>query len=178
MDILYVAIPSLFILSGLVFVLIHEKKENKKLSKDLESVNKKLKTQTNQLVKKIDSLLDIIDSKSIDVAKAVKCIRETFDDFELPYNEVGRIIDEKNCPNYLIKFGDDYQILISYDFQNITVVLGENDMKIYENWKQFEEEFESILSIVRNNETPHYEIEIVEEENKEKENEDENLEET
>jgi len=70
------------------------------------------------------------------------------EDFEVPYNDVGKVIDEKNLPNYKITFNNDNEILLSYDFQTVTLTTPTESTK-FNDWTTFKNELINVLSLIK-----------------------------
>ena len=95
-----------------------------------------------------EELLNSFDDKSITIAEGVTDIIETLEDFEVPYNDVGKVIDEKNLPNYKITFNNDNEILLSYDFQTVTLTTPTESTK-FNDWTNFKNELINVLSVIK-----------------------------
>lgn len=108
-------------------------------------INKRL-TTIEQADSKTDKLLEWVDRNSFDVSKAVNDVKETFEDFHINYVEVGKMIDNFNCPIYKFKFGIDNEVVISYDFKTVTMKFAAKT-ETYTDWTLFKNDFIDALSI-------------------------------
>lgn len=108
-------------------------------------INKRL-TTIEQADTKTDKLLEWVDRNSFDVSKAVNDVKETFEDFHINYVEVGKMIDNFNCPIYKFAFGIDNEVVISYDFKTVTMKFAAKT-ETYTDWTLFKNDFIDALSI-------------------------------
>lgn len=108
-------------------------------------INKRL-TTIEQADTKTDKLLEWVDRNSFDISKAVKDVKETFEDFHIKYVEVGKMLDSLNCPIYKFVFGKDNEVVISYDFKTVTMKF-ETKTQTYTDWTLFKNDFIDALSI-------------------------------
>lgn len=132
-----------------MFVLVY--KNNKRIQEiqtQYTDLDKKLTKLTKDTKKNHEELLNSFDDKSITIAEGVTDIIETLEDFELPYEDVGKVIDEKNLPNYKITFSEGYVILLSYDFQTVTLITPDDSSK-YSNWTEFKDTLINVLSLIK-----------------------------
>lgn len=109
------------------------------------TINKRL-TKIEQADTKTDKLLEWVDRNSFDISKAVKDVKETFEDFHIKYVEVGKMLDSLNCPIYKFVFGKDNEVVISYDFKTVTMKF-ETKSQTYTDWTLFKNDFIDALSI-------------------------------
>ena len=132
-----------------MFVLVY--KNNRRIQEiqtQYTELDKKLTKLTKDTKKNHEELLNSFDDKSITIAEGVTDIIETLEDFEVPYEDVGKVIDEKNLPNYKITFSEGYVILLSYDFQTVTLITPEDTSK-YSNWTEFKDTLINVLSLIK-----------------------------
>lgn len=108
-------------------------------------INKRL-TTIEQADSKTDKLLEWVDRNSFDISKAVKDVKETFEDFHINYVEVGKMLDSLNCPIYKFVFGKDNEVVISYDFKTVTMKFNTKTVT-YTDWTLFKNDFIDALSI-------------------------------
>lgn len=108
-------------------------------------INKRL-TTIEQADSKTDKLLEWVDRNSFDISKAVKDVKETFEDFHINYIEVGKMLDSLNCPIYKFAFGIGNEVVISYDFKTVTMKFAEKT-ETYTDWTLFKNDFIDALSI-------------------------------
>ena len=108
-------------------------------------INKRL-TTIEQADSKTDKLLEWVDRNSFDISKAVKDVKETFEDFHINYVEVGKMLDSLNCPIYKFVFGKDNEVVISYDFKTVTMKFN-TKAQTYTDWTLFKNDFIDALSI-------------------------------
>ena len=108
-------------------------------------INKRL-TTIEQADSKTDKLLEWVDRNSFDISKAVKDVKETFEDFHINYVEVGKMLDSLNCPIYKFVFGKDNEVVISYDFKTVTMKFN-TKAQTYTDWTNFKNDFIDALSI-------------------------------
>ena len=118
------------------------------LQKDCVELEKKITKLTKDTKKNHEELMNSFDDKSITIAEGVTDIIETLEDFEVPYNDVGKVIDEKNLPNYKITFSEGFVILLSYDFQTVTLITPDDSSK-YSNWTEFKDTLINVLSLIK-----------------------------
>ena len=118
------------------------------LQKDCVELEKKITKLTKDTKKNHEELMNSFDDKSITIAEGVTDIIETLEDFEVPYNDVGKVIDEKNLPNYKITFNTDNEVLLSYDFQTVTLITPDDSSK-YSNWTEFKDTLINVLSLIK-----------------------------
>lgn len=109
------------------------------------TINKRL-TKIEQADTKTDKLLEWVDRNSFDISKAVKDVKETFEDFHIKYVEVGKMLDSLNCPIYKFVFGKDNEVVISYDFKTVTMKF-DTKTETYTDWTLFKNDFIDALSI-------------------------------
>lgn len=109
------------------------------------TINKRL-TKIEQADTKTDKLLEWVDRNSFDISKAVKDVKETFEDFHIKYVEVGKMLDSLNCPIYKFVFGTDDEVVISYDFKTVTMKFASKPVT-YTDWTMFKNDFIDALSI-------------------------------
>ena len=129
--------------------VIHKNKEQiKELQRNCKEIEKKITKLTKDTKKNHEELMNSFDDKSITIAEGVTDIIETLEDFEVQYNDVGKVIDEKNLPNYKITFNNDNDILLSYDFQTVTLTTPTEVTK-FNNWTEFKNELINVLSIIK-----------------------------
>ena len=132
-----------------MFVLVY--KNNRRIQEiqtQYTELDKKLTKLTKDTKKNHEELLNSFDDKSITIAEGVTDIIETLEDFEVPYEDVGKVIDEKNLPNYKITFSEGHVILLSYDFQTVTLITPEDTSK-YSNWTEFKDTLINVLSLIK-----------------------------
>ena len=132
-----------------MFVLVY--KNNRRIQEiqtQYTELDKKLTKLTKDTKKNHEELLNSFDDKSITIAEGVTDIIDTLEDFEVPYNDVGKVIDEKNLPNYKITFSEGYVILLSYDFQTVTLITPDDTSK-YSNWTEFKDTLINVLSLIK-----------------------------
>jgi uncharacterized protein (DUF342 family) len=132
-----------------MFVLVY--KNNRRIQEiqtQYTELDKKLTKLTKDTKKNHEELLNSFDDKSITIAEGVTDIIETLEDFEVPYEDVGKVIDEKNLPNYKITFSEGYVILLSYDFQTVTLITPDDTSK-YSNWTEFKDTLINVLSLIK-----------------------------
>ena len=132
-----------------MFVLVY--KNNRRIQEiqtQYTELDKKLTKLTKDTKKNHEELLNSFDDKSITIAEGVTDIIDTLEDFEVPYNDVGKVIDEKNLPNYKITFSEGYVILLSYDFQTVTLITPDGTSK-YSNWTEFKDTLINVLSLIK-----------------------------
>ena len=132
-----------------MFVLVY--KNNRRIQEiqtQYTELDKKLTKLTKDTKKNHEELLNSFDDKSITIAEGVTDIIETLEDFEVPYNDVGKVIDEKNLPNYKITFNNDNEILLSYDFQTVTLTTPTEGTK-FNDWTEFKNELINVLSVIK-----------------------------
>ena len=110
------------------------------------TINKRL-TKIEQADTKTDKLLEWVDRNSFDISKAVKDVKETFEDFHINYVEVGKMLDNFNCPIYKFVFGTDNEVVISYDFKTVTMKFA-TKTETYTDWTNFKNDFIDALSTV------------------------------
>lgn len=108
------------------------------------TINKRL-TKIEQADTKTDKLLEWVDKNSFDISKAVNDVKDTFDEFQLKYTEVGKMLDALNCPIYKFVFGKNNEVIISYDFKTVTTKFND-DAKTFTDWRMFKEYFIDFLS--------------------------------
>ena len=108
-------------------------------------INKRL-TTIEQADSKTDKLLEWVDRNSFDISKAVKDVKETFEDFHINYVEVGKMLDSLNCPIYKFVFGKDNEVVISYDFKTVTMKFN-TKAQTYTDWTLFKNDLIDALSI-------------------------------
>lgn len=118
------------------------------LQRQAGDLEKKIVKLTKDTKKNHEELLNSFDDKSITIAEGVTDIIETLEDFEVPYNDVGKVIDEKNLPNYKITFNNDNEILLSYDFQTVTLTTPTESTK-YNDWTEFKDTLINVLSLIK-----------------------------
>ena len=111
-------------------------------------LEKKIQKLTKDQKKYHEELMNSFDDKSITIAEGVTDIIETLEEFEVPYNDVGRVIDEKNLPNYKITFSESFEILLSYDFQTVTLITPDDSEK-YTDWTEFKNTLINVLSLIK-----------------------------
>lgn len=109
------------------------------------TINKRL-TKIEQADTKTDKLLEWVDRNSFDISKAVKDVKETFEDFHIKYVEVGKMLDSLNYPIYKFVFGTDNEVVISYDFKTVTMKFNTKTVT-YTDWTLFKNDFIDALSI-------------------------------
>jgi hypothetical protein len=132
-----------------MFVLVY--KNNRRIQEiqtQYTELDKKLTKLTKDMKKNHEELLNSFDDKSITIAEGVTDIFETLDEFEVPYNDVGKVIDEKNLPNYKITFSEGFEILLSYDFQTVTLTTPDDSSK-YTDWVEFKNTLINVLSLIK-----------------------------
>ena len=132
-----------------MFVLVY--KNNRRIQEiqtQYTDLDKKLTKLTKDTKKNHEELLNSFDDKSITIAEGVTDIIETLEDFEVPYEDVGKVIDEKNLPNYKITFSEGFVILLSYDFQTVTLITPDDSSK-YSNWTEFKDTLINVLSLIK-----------------------------
>lgn len=132
-----------------MFVLVY--KNNRRIQEiqtQYTELDKKLTKLTKDTKKNHEELLNSFDDKSITIAEGVTDIIETLEDFEVPYEDVGKVIDEKNLPNYKITFSEGFVILLSYDFQTVTLITPDDSSK-YSNWTEFKDTLINVLSLIK-----------------------------
>lgn len=132
-----------------MFVLVY--KNNRRIQEiqtQYTELDKKLTKLTKDTKKNHEELLNSFDDKSITIAEGVTDIIETLEDFEVPYEDVGKVIDEKNLPNYKITFSEGFVILLSYDFQTVTLITPDDTSK-YSNWTEFKDTLINVLSLIK-----------------------------
>ena len=132
-----------------MFVLVY--KNNRRIQEiqtQYTELDKKLTKLTKDTKKNHEELLNSFDDKSITIAEGVTDIIDTLEDFEVPYNDVGKVIDEKNLPNYKITFSKGFEILLSYDFQTVTLITPDDTSK-YSNWTEFKDTLINVLSLIK-----------------------------
>ena len=132
-----------------MFVLVY--KNNRRIQEiqtQYTDLDKKLTKLTKDTKKNHEELLNSFDDKSITIAEGVTDIIETLEDFEVPYEDVGKVIDEKNLPNYKITFSEGFVILLSYDFQTVTLITPDDTSK-YSNWTEFKDTLINVLSLIK-----------------------------
>lgn len=132
-----------------MFVLVY--KTNKRIQEfqtQYTELDKKLTKLTKDTKKNHEELLNSFDDKSITIAEGVTDIIETLEDFDVPYNDVGKVIDEKNLPNYKITFSEGFEILLSYDFQTVTLTTPDDSAK-YSDWNEFKDTLINVLSLIK-----------------------------
>ena len=132
-----------------MFVLVY--KNNRRIQEiqtQYTELDKKLTKLTKDTKKNHEELLNSFDDKSITIAEGVTDIIETLEDFEVPYEDVGKVIDEKNLPNYKITFSEGFVILLSYDFQTVTLITPDDSAK-YSNWTEFKDTLINVLSLIK-----------------------------
>ena len=112
----------------------------------IHTINKRL-TKIEQADTKTDKLLEWVDRNSFDISKAVKDVKETFEDFHINYVEVGKMLDSLNCPIYKFVFGKDNEVVISYDFKTVIMKFNTNT-KTYTDWTMFKNDFIDALSTI------------------------------
>ena len=132
----------------IVQVINRNKEQIKELQRNYKEIEKKLTKLAKDTKKYHEELMNSFDDKSITIAEGVTDIIETLEDFEVQYNDVGKVIDEKNLPNYKITFNNDNEILLSYDFQNVTLTTPTEVTK-FNNWTEFKNELINLLSIIK-----------------------------
>ena len=118
------------------------------LQKDCVELEKKITKLTKDTKKNHEELMNSFDDKSITIAEGVTDIIETLEDFEVPYNDVGKVIDEKNLPNYKITFSEGFEILLSYDFQTVTLITPDDSDK-FTDWTEFKNTLINVLSLIK-----------------------------
>lgn len=125
------------------------------------TINKRL-TKIEQADTKTDKLLEWVDRNSFDISKAVKDVKETFEDFHINYVEVGKMLDILNCPIYKFVFGKDNEVVISYDFKTVTMKF-DTKTETYTDWTNFKNDFIDALStVVEFKNEPIYQSTIIE----------------
>ena len=108
------------------------------------TINKRL-TKIEQADTKTDKLLEWVDKNSFDISQAVNDVKDTFDEFQLKYTEVGKMLDALNCPIYKFVFGKNNEVIISYDFKTVTTKFND-EAKTFTDWRLFKEYFIDFLS--------------------------------
>lgn len=132
----------------IVQVINRNKEQIKELQRNCKELEKKITKLAKDTKKNHEELMNSFDDKSITIAEGVTDIIETLEDFEVQYNDVGKVIDEKNLPNYKITFNNDNEILLSYDFQNVTLTT-QTEVTKFNNWTEFKNELINVLSIIK-----------------------------
>ena len=122
---------------GLIIMFVVEVKI---IKNRLDSIETNTTTRT-------DKLLEWIDKNSFDISNAVNNIKDTLDDFQIEYKEIGKMLDELNCPIYKIEFAKKNEIFISYDFKTVTMKLDDGKIYTYTKWDKFKDDFISALSV-------------------------------
>lgn len=130
------------------FLVFRNNTRIQELQRNISELEKKITKLAKSSKKNYEKLINSFDDKSITIAKGVTDIIETLEDFEVPYNDVGRVIDEKNLPNYKITFNNNNEILLSYDFQTVTLITTTEDTK-FNDWNTFKNELINVLSIIK-----------------------------
>lgn len=130
------------------FLVCRNNTRIQELQKDCVELEKKITKLTKETKKNHEELMNSFDDKSITIAEGVTDIIETLEDFEVPYNDVGKVIDEKNLPNYKITFNNDNEILLSYDFQTVTLITPTEGTK-FNDWTEFKNELINVLSVIK-----------------------------
>lgn len=118
------------------------------LQRSCGELEKKITKLVKDTKKNHEELMNSFDDKFITIAEGVTDIIETLEDFEVPYNDVGKVIDEKNLPNYKITFSEGYVILLSYDFQTVTLITPTEGTK-FSDWKEFKDTLINVLSLIK-----------------------------
>lgn len=118
------------------------------IQRNVGDLEKKITKLTKDTKKNHEELLNSFDDKSITIAEGVTDIIETLEDFEVPYNDVGKVIDEKNLPNYKITFNTDNEVLLSYDFQTVTLTTPTESTK-FSDWNEFKDTLINVLSLIK-----------------------------
>ena len=135
------------------FLIVKTNGRIKKLTEQNGDLEKKIQKLTKDQKKYHEELMDSFDDKSIDdksitIAEGVTDIIETLEEFEVPYNDVGRVIDEKNLPNYKITFSEGFEILLCYDFQTVTLITPDDSDK-FTDWTEFKNTLINVLSLIK-----------------------------
>lgn len=132
----------------LLFLVSRNNTRIQAIQRNVGDLEKKITKLTKDTKKNHEELLNSFDDKSITIAEGVTDIIETLEDFEVPYNDVGKVIDEKNLPNYKITFNNDNEILLSYDFQTVTLTTQTESTK-FNDWTNFKNELINVLSVIK-----------------------------
>jgi len=130
------------------FLIVKTNGRIKKLTEQNGDLEKKIQKLTKDQKKYHEELMDSFDDKSITIAEGVTDIIETLEEFEVPYNDIGKVIDEKNLPNYKITFNNDNEILLSYDFQTVTLTTPTEGTK-FNDWAEFKNTLITVLSLIK-----------------------------
>lgn len=130
------------------FLVCRNNTRIQELQRDCVDLEKKITKLTKETKKNHEELMNSFDDKSITIAEGVTDIIETLEDFEVQYNDVGKVIDEKNLPNYKITFNNDNDILLSYDFQTVTLTTPTESTK-FNDWTNFKNELINVLSVIK-----------------------------
>lgn len=130
------------------FLVCRNNTRIQELQRDCVELEKKITKLSKDTKKNHEELMNSFDDKSITIAEGVTDIIETLEDFEVPYNDVGKVIDEKNLPNYKITFNNDNEILLSYDFQTVTLTTPTEGTK-FNDWTEFKNELINVLSVIK-----------------------------
>lgn len=130
------------------FLVCRNNTRIQELQRNCSELEKKLTKLVKDTKKNHEELLNSFDDKSITIAEGVTDIIETLDEFEVPYNDVGKVIDEKNLPNYKITFNNDSEILLSYDFQTVTLTTPTESEK-FVDWTEFKNTLINVLSLIK-----------------------------
>lgn len=143
----------------MLFLIVKTNRQVKKIAEQNADLEKKIQKLTKDTKKNHEELMNSFDDKSITIAEGVTDIIETLDEFEIQYNDVGKVIDEKNLPNYKITFNNSAcEILLSYDFQTVTLITDTENTK-FNDWTEFKNTLINVLSIIKCPE----EVEVLEE---------------
>ena len=130
------------------FLVCRNNTRIQELQRQAVELEKKIVKLTKDTKKNHEELLNSFDDKSITIAEGVTDIIETLDEFEIQYNDVGKVIDEKNLPNYKITFNNDSEIILSYDFQTVTLTTPTESEK-FTDWTEFKNTLINVLSIIK-----------------------------
>lgn len=130
------------------FLVCRNNTRIQELQRNVGELEKKIVKLTKDTKKNHEELLNSFDDKSITIAEGVTDIIETLDEFEIQYNDVGKVIDEKNLPNYKITFNNDSEIILSYDFQTVTLTTPTESDK-FTDWTEFKNTLINVLSIIK-----------------------------
>lgn len=130
------------------FLVCRNNTRIQELQKDCVELEKKITKLAKEAKKNHEELMNSFDDKSITIAEGVTDIIETLDEFEIQYNDVGKVIDEKNLPNYKITFNNDSEIILSYDFQTVTLTTPTESEK-FTDWTEFKNTLINVLSIIK-----------------------------